>query len=149
MKKIICLALVFAMLFSGCSKWKVEIVDPTKPIEKKQELTETEDEPESELYIKSVSYEKIEAKNLSADGFNNGLGTSLDFQLIDNQKALFFTYNAEDPLAGIEVDIRVFLYDFVSGKIEFIEELHFDNFKSVSVYEREGKTKVFFSNIYS
>ena len=118
MKKIICLALVFAMLFSGCSKWKVEIVDPTKPIEKKQELTETEDEPESELYIKSVSYEKIEAKNLSADGFNNGLGTSLDFQLIDNQKALFFTYNAEDPLAGIEVDIRVFLYDFVSGKIE-------------------------------
>ena len=149
MKKIICFALVFIMLFSGCSKWKVEIVDPTKPLEKEQELTETEEKPESELYIKSVSYEKIEAKNLSADGFNNGLGTSLDFQLIDNQKALFFTYNAEDPLAGSEVDIRVFLYDFVSGKIELIEELHFDNFKSVSVYEREGKTKVVFSNMYS
>ena len=108
MKKIICLVLIFTMMLTACSKWKVEIVDPTKPIENEQELAETEKETESELYIKSVSSEKIEAKNLSTDGFNNGLGSSLDFQLINNQKALFFTYKAEDPLAGIEVDIRVF-----------------------------------------
>ncbi|MBR2640626.1 MAG: hypothetical protein IKL18_09350 [Oscillospiraceae bacterium] len=149
MKKIICLVLIFTMMLTACSKWKVEIVDPTKPIENEQELAETEKETESELYIKSVSSEKIEAKNLSTDGFNNGLGSSLDFQLINNQKALFFTYKAEDPLAGIEVDIRVFLYDFVSDKMELIEELHFDNSKQVSVYEREGKTKVVFSNKYS
>ena len=31
MKKFICLLLVFIMLFCGCSRWKVEIVDPTKP----------------------------------------------------------------------------------------------------------------------
>ena len=44
MKKIICLALVFAMLFSGCSKWNVEIVDPTKPVENEQELSVSEEE---------------------------------------------------------------------------------------------------------
>lgn len=38
MKKIICFALVFAMLFSGCSRWSVEIVDPTKPVEGESEL---------------------------------------------------------------------------------------------------------------
>ena len=47
MKKIICLALVFAMLFSGCSKWKVEIVDPTKPSEKEAEIVASESETEA------------------------------------------------------------------------------------------------------
>ena len=46
MKKIICLALVFAMLFSGCSKWKVEIVDPTKPSESEAETSSEPEEPE-------------------------------------------------------------------------------------------------------
>ena len=44
MKKIICFALVFAMLFSGCSKWNVEIVDPTKPVVNEQELVVSEEE---------------------------------------------------------------------------------------------------------
>ena len=49
MKKIICLGLVFTMLFSGCSRWKIEIVDPTKEpieIEQESEISETEKEPE-------------------------------------------------------------------------------------------------------
>ncbi|MBQ5322471.1 MAG: hypothetical protein J6J07_03410, partial [Oscillospiraceae bacterium] len=46
MKKFICLLLVFIMLFCGCSRWKVEIVDPTKPIENDSELVASEDEPE-------------------------------------------------------------------------------------------------------
>lgn len=34
MKKIICLVLIFTMMFTACSKWNVEIVDPTeKPSE--------------------------------------------------------------------------------------------------------------------
>ncbi|MBE6899695.1 MAG: hypothetical protein E7479_03395 [Ruminococcaceae bacterium] len=44
MKKIICLALILAMLFSGCSKWEVEIVDPTKPLEGESELAVPEEE---------------------------------------------------------------------------------------------------------
>lgn len=46
MKKIICLALLFAMLFSGCSNWKVEIVDPTKPNESEAETSSEPEEPE-------------------------------------------------------------------------------------------------------
>ena len=44
MKKLIALLLVFAMLFSGCSKWKVEIVDPTKPVETEAEIIVSEEE---------------------------------------------------------------------------------------------------------
>ncbi|MBE6899694.1 MAG: hypothetical protein E7479_03390 [Ruminococcaceae bacterium] len=44
MKKIICLMLIFSILFSGCSRWKVEIVDPTKPVENEQELVVSEEE---------------------------------------------------------------------------------------------------------
>ena len=46
MKKLICLLLVFIMLFCGCSHWKVEIVDPTKPVENDSELVDSEDETE-------------------------------------------------------------------------------------------------------
>ena len=34
------------MLFSGCSKWKVEIVDPTKPSESEAETSSEPEEPE-------------------------------------------------------------------------------------------------------
>ena len=44
MKKIICLVLVFTMMLTACSKWKVEIVDPTKPIENNSELVVSEEE---------------------------------------------------------------------------------------------------------
>ncbi|MBQ6877791.1 MAG: hypothetical protein IJO22_05260 [Oscillospiraceae bacterium] len=46
MKKLICLALIFTMLLCGCSRWSVEIVDPTKPIENDSELVVSEDETE-------------------------------------------------------------------------------------------------------
>ncbi|MBR6658355.1 MAG: hypothetical protein IKL18_09355 [Oscillospiraceae bacterium] len=46
MKKIICFALVFIMLFSGCSKWNVEIVDPTEPSKSEAEKLTEEKEPE-------------------------------------------------------------------------------------------------------
>ncbi|MBE6892485.1 MAG: hypothetical protein E7482_00530 [Ruminococcaceae bacterium] len=48
MKKLICLLLVFTMLFCGCSRWKVEIVDPTKPTESESEA-ETSSEQEGVL----------------------------------------------------------------------------------------------------
>ena len=48
MKKLIFLAIVFAMLFSGCSKWNVEIVDPTKPVEGDAELSSESESKEEE-----------------------------------------------------------------------------------------------------
>ena len=82
MKKIICLALVFIMLLSGCSEWNVEIVDPTKPVSGESELAASENEkeekpeneeqskepeqPEEEPYtVKPV--EKSEAKSFFSD----------------------------------------------------------------------------------
>ena len=55
MKKLICLLLVFTMIFCGCSRWKVEIVDPTKPIENDSELVETEEKKE-EYYLSAGAY---------------------------------------------------------------------------------------------
>lgn len=44
MKKIICLVLIFTMMLTACSKWNVEIVDPTKPSEKEAEIVASESE---------------------------------------------------------------------------------------------------------
>ena len=55
MKKLICLLLVFTMIFCGCSRWKVEIVDPTKPIENDSELVEPEEKKE-EYYLSAGAY---------------------------------------------------------------------------------------------
>ena len=38
MKKIICLVLIFTMMLTACSKWNVEIVDPTEPSESQAEV---------------------------------------------------------------------------------------------------------------
>ena len=52
MKKLICLALVFTMLLSGCSEWNVEIVDPTeKPSENLVDLLPEPSEDEELIYI--------------------------------------------------------------------------------------------------
>ena len=48
MKKLICLLLIFTMMLTACSKWKVEIVDPTKPIENDSELVISEEEKTEE-----------------------------------------------------------------------------------------------------
>ena len=85
MKKIICFALIFAMLFSGCSRWKVEIVDPTKPVENEQELSVSEEEntddsqdnteiPEEEKEPLITSYNKMkicEGEENSEEDFLN------------------------------------------------------------------------------
>lgn len=55
MKKLICLLLVFTILFCGCSRWKVEIVDPTKPIENDSELVAPEEKKE-EYYLSAGAY---------------------------------------------------------------------------------------------
>lgn len=68
MKKIICFALVFAMLFSGCSRWSVEIVDPTKPVE-----------VESELVVSEVETEEPKKLNVTAkaEAWNRACGIKI------------------------------------------------------------------------
>ena len=89
MKKIICLALVFSMIFSGCSKWKVEIVDPTKPVENEQELVVSEpdkgedntevSEEEKEPLIESYTKMKIcEGEETSEEDFLNLSGDEIN-----------------------------------------------------------------------
>ncbi|MBQ7937990.1 MAG: hypothetical protein IJ283_05800 [Oscillospiraceae bacterium] len=82
MKKIICLVLIFTMMLTACSKWNVEIVDPTKPVENEQELSVSEEEntddsqdnteipeEEKELYIEQISSEIIPVEKYEAEGF--------------------------------------------------------------------------------
>ncbi len=46
MKKLICLVLIFTLMLTACSKWEIEIVDPTKPVEGESELIAPENEKE-------------------------------------------------------------------------------------------------------
>ncbi|MBQ6877793.1 MAG: hypothetical protein IJO22_05270 [Oscillospiraceae bacterium] len=49
MKKIICLMLVLTMMLTACSKWNVEIVDPTEPSESIADLISGEQEETEEV----------------------------------------------------------------------------------------------------
>ncbi|MBQ2899973.1 MAG: membrane lipoprotein lipid attachment site-containing protein, partial [Oscillospiraceae bacterium] len=51
MKKLICLVLIFALMLTACSKWEIEIVDPTKPVEGESELIATENEKEEKPIV--------------------------------------------------------------------------------------------------
>ena len=150
MKKTVFTAIIMLILvisFVSCG-WNVEIVDPTKPIENDSELVISEDETE-EKHIKNIYSEKAETKNLTEEGFANLRGSSIAFHILENSKALFFSYKEGDPFEGGGVSVRVYIYDYERGKTEFVEELSFSDYKEVSVYERDGKAKVVFSNIYS
>ena len=60
MKKLIFtifIMFVLVMFFVSCG-WKVEIVDPTKPIENDSELVASEDEPEEPEEIKEQETEE-------------------------------------------------------------------------------------------
>ena len=46
MKKIICLVLIVTMMLTACSKWNVEIVEPTEPSKSEAEKLTEEKEPE-------------------------------------------------------------------------------------------------------
>ncbi len=46
MKKIICLLLILTMMLTACSKWKAEIVDPTKPVEEESAVSVSKAENE-------------------------------------------------------------------------------------------------------
>ena len=60
MKKIICLVLIFTMMLTACSKWKVEIVDPTKPVEGDSKLTVSEEKEQPEHKEESKSEPETE-----------------------------------------------------------------------------------------
>ena len=100
MKKIICLALVFAMLFSGCSKWKVEIVDPTKPSESEAETSSEQKESEDEKIVIEHE-EKVVDYILWGDGlsFNTGIEDLYSFGItygVDNIKVIDDWYWSAD-----------------------------------------------------
>ena len=65
MKRIICLVLIFTMMLTACSKWKVEIVDPTKPVEGDSELavSEEKEQPEHKEESKSESETEPQPEN--------------------------------------------------------------------------------------
>ena len=54
MKKSICLVLIFVLMLTACSKWEVEIVDPTKPVETEGEESSSASETESEPEVSSA-----------------------------------------------------------------------------------------------
>lgn len=58
MKKIICLLLIFTIMLTACSKWNLEIVDPTKPTENenKDETPSATEEKKEEYYPAAGAY---------------------------------------------------------------------------------------------
>lgn len=87
MKKLICFVFAFIITLSGCSKWNVEIVDPTKPVEEESELTESEkeeeqaEEAEPEMDIEEVPEEDATNK-------------------VDTEKEYFKSFLPSDIIAG-------------------------------------------------
>ena len=76
MKKIICFMFVFTMLFCGCSRWSVEIVDPTKPAENDSELVISEDEAEEQAENISSDISAEEEKPESEPDYEQGSSES-------------------------------------------------------------------------
>jgi len=61
MKKLICLVLIFVLMLTACSKWEIEIVDPTKPVEGESELIAPENEKEEKPVVSES--DKIQENN--------------------------------------------------------------------------------------
>ncbi|MBQ2898575.1 MAG: hypothetical protein IJE28_02390, partial [Oscillospiraceae bacterium] len=63
MKKLICLVLIFVLMLTACSKWEIEIVDPTKPVEGESELIAPEDEKPEENETSVDFHERMECED--------------------------------------------------------------------------------------
>ena len=116
MKKIICLVLVFTMMLTACSKWNVEIVDPTKPIENNEELSsEAENIPDT-----------------SGDDYEEGpMEVYYGKQIVAVE---FITKNDLNNLWVTKLEERG-----ISVKITDIKFRNDENWKAKMVFEKGGK----------
>lgn len=159
MKKYILMAAVLSAaltVLTACSNWDIEIRNPydvsSESSENSSESSEESSEPEQEqdpesekIRVIGVSSWEVESDLLNEEGFGFGMGADLDFQWISETKALFFSYNIEDPMAGSGCTIRVFLHDNTKKELRFIKEFYFDSTPEISVYTREQSSRIVFS----
>ena len=67
MKKLICLIFVFTIMLTACSKWEVEIVDPTKQVESEAELVVFEEEEEQQSEVTEETNDTEESSESSEE----------------------------------------------------------------------------------
>lgn len=113
MKKIICLVLVFAMLFSGCSKWNVEIVDPTKPIENDSELVVPEEEKEENMPVEGQK-EQLETEQ---EEFIIPLAGDYAYSVLEIPEEFGYSYFFEFGEKLLFVGKNIYCFDAESGKL--------------------------------
>ena len=139
MKKIICLVLIFAMMLTACSKWKVEIVELTE--QSKIESEKLPEEKEPEIPVNSeIESEKQQGKVSE---------TEHDFHERMEYED-FFTALVEIK-GGILLDVQKNIADFVSENRDYLKSEHSielsdvpailstDDFSIRKTYEQEGK----------
>ena len=131
MKKIICIVLIFTVMLTACSKWKVEIVGPTKPLEKEQELVVpdkekpeeseqeniTEEKPEEEIKEPEIS---VEQKLPSVEGDFVELeteGSSIAYFKMLEFEDKIITYSDFENIAAFDVKTGEKLYEDTLGDI--------------------------------
>ena len=112
MKKIICLVLIFTMMLTACSKWNIEIVDPTEPSKSEAEKLPEEKEPEIPVSSESESEEQKEEVSETQDDFHERM-----------EYEDFFTALVEIK-GGILLDVQKSMADFVSENKDYLKSEH-------------------------
>ncbi len=107
MKKIFCFVLVFTMMFTACSKWNVEIVDPTKPVEGESELIISEEEPE---------VPEVQSENIA---FEIPLAGDYAYSVLETPEEFGYSYIFEFGENILFVGENTYCFDAESGKLVY------------------------------
>ena len=139
MKKIICLVLIFTMMLTACSKWNVEIVDPTEPSKIESEKLPEEKEPEIPVNSEIESEKQQGEVSETEHDFHERM-----------EYEDFFTALVEIK-GGILLDVQKNIADFVSENKDYLKSEHSielsdvpailstDDFSIRKTYQQEGK----------
>ncbi len=157
MKKLICFVFAFIISLSGCSKWNVEIVDPTNPVEEESELTESEkeeeqaEEAELEMDIEEVPEEDATNKvDTEKEYFKSFLpsdiiaGHTSNSYFTDN--CLYFsapTFSKDSEDSFYNGEICIYKIDLSNETTEIIKNFGYDEV-SILTFAEDSKGNIYY-----
>ncbi len=135
MKKLICLVLIFTMMLTACSKWEIEIVDPTKPVEGESELIVPEDEKPEGNEPENTSGEESETSDdfharMEYEDFYTALVEIKGAILPEMRKAV-------SKIISLGEEYLYHEYHIESGDFPDVEKT--EDFSIRKTYEKDGK----------
>ncbi|MBQ6877792.1 MAG: hypothetical protein IJO22_05265 [Oscillospiraceae bacterium] len=148
MKKLICLMLVFIIALCGCSRWSVEIVDPTKPVESESELEDSEERKPVEVLNER---QQKAIKSITEYELNNVIWDELRAKGIVPSFTKIEFYDEENWSGVILLEKSGKILEIpVEGIASYTEDDHvFNNYGTISFLDEKnavfcGKEKAFF-----